>query len=59
MIAGKKLTEKNIRDLLEKGHTTLIKGFTSKAGKAFEAKLKVADGKIVFDFGKQKQIIRH
>ena len=36
-IASKKLTEKNIKDLITKGKTSLIKGFKSSAGKEFEA----------------------
>ena len=38
-IAEKSLTEKQVKDLLEKGQTTKIKGFKSKAGKSFEAQL--------------------
>lgn len=40
-IAGKKLTEKNLKDLCEKGKTGKIKGFQSKAGKTFDAALKM------------------
>lgn len=36
-MASKKLSEKNIRDLITKNKTTKIKGFKSKAGKLFEA----------------------
>lgn len=49
-IAGKKLTEKQIKSLIEKGKTNKIKGFKSKAGKTFEAKLKLENGKVQFDF---------
>lgn len=49
-IAGKKLTKENIRQLLEKGITTEIKGFKSKSGKQFNAKLQIIDGKIEFLF---------
>ena len=50
-VAGKKLTPKQAGDLLTKGETTRLKGFTSKTGKPFEARLKL-DGefKVVFDF---------
>lgn len=41
VIAGKKLTESNLKSLLEKGETGLIKGFKSKSGKIFDAKLKL------------------
>jgi DNA topoisomerase-3 len=49
-IAGKKLTDSQVKQLVEKGKTTEIKGFTSKAGKKFSAKLKLEDGRISFDF---------
>ena len=39
-VAGKKLTESQIKALLDKGETGLIKGFKSKTGKKFDAKLK-------------------
>ena len=50
IIAEKKLTKTNIMQLLEKGITTEIKGFKSKSGKQFNAKLQIADGKIQFLF---------
>lgn len=57
-VAGKKLTEKNMKDLCLKNKTTKIKGFTSKAGKKFDASLKleirVEDEKI----GKKKSYIK-
>lgn len=51
-VAGKKLTQTAIKQLCEKGATTQITGFKSKAGKAFNAKLKRNDStkKIEFDF---------
>lgn len=52
-IAGKKLTDIQVRTLLSKGKTTKLKGFKSKTGKIFDAKLKLnAEGKVEFDFGK-------
>ena len=52
-IAGKKLTENHVKTLLTKGKTSEIKGFKSKAGKKFNAKLKLDDSnKISFDFSK-------
>lgn len=52
-VASKKLTEKQVSDLLTKGKTSQIKGFKSKAGKSFSAVLKLNDEfKIEFDFGK-------
>jgi DNA topoisomerase-3 len=49
-IAKKVLSKKNIECLLEKGRTAAIKGFISKTGKAFEARLVVKDGRVSFDF---------
>lgn len=52
-IAGKKLTIKNIEDLVQKGKTGLIKGFKSKTGKEFEAYLVLDEQfKIKFEFEK-------
>ncbi|EUJ16551.1 topoisomerase IA [Listeria aquatica FSL S10-1188] len=50
VIAGKKLSETQIKSLLSKGTTPVLKGFKSKAGKSFEAQLKLIGGKINFDF---------
>lgn len=50
-IAGKKLTDKQVASLFEKGETGKISGFTSKAGKKFDANLKISEsGKIEFVF---------
>lgn len=50
-IAKKKLTASQITTLLEKGKTTVVKGFVSKAGKKFEARLVLDnDFKAQFDF---------
>lgn len=40
-VAGKKLTETQIKSLIANGETKLIKGFKNKAGKVFDAKLKL------------------
>ncbi|MFK4996766.1 topoisomerase C-terminal repeat-containing protein [Bacillus sp. N9] len=47
---GKKLTEKNVKDLCTKGRTSVIKGMKSKAGKKFNAALKLEGDKIKFEF---------
>lgn len=56
-IASKKLSEKNIKDLIEKKETKVIKGFKSKNGNNFDAKLKLVkdNGKwtVQFDFTKE------
>lgn len=51
-IAGKAISASTARVLLRDGKTSLLKGFKSKAGKSFEARLKLADGKVEFDFPK-------
>ncbi len=49
-VAGKNLSEANIRELVRKGRTKVIKGFKSKAGKPFDAMLVLRDGKTEFEF---------
>lgn len=54
-IAGKTITAAQAKKLIEKGKTDLIKGFTSKAGKPFDAYLTLdKEHKIGFDFPKRK-----
>lgn len=49
----KKLAAAQIKKLISKGITDIIKGFKSKStGKIFDAKLKLVDGKLQFVFGK-------
>lgn len=51
-IAHKKLTEAAIKKLLLKGSTDLIKGFKSREGKEFDARLKLDNEfNVKFDFG--------
>ena len=55
-IASKKLTLLQVETLFNKGKTCLLKGFKSKAGKSFDAKL-VLDantGKVSFEFENKK-----
>ena len=50
-MAGKKLTEKQIQSLIAKGRTGLIKGFKSKDGNKFAARLALdEEWKAKFDF---------
>ncbi|KAA1260866.1 DNA topoisomerase 3 [Rubripirellula obstinata] len=49
-ISGKKISITNVKKLLSKRETPIIKGFRSKAGKKFDAKLKLVDGKVQFKF---------
>ena len=47
-IAGKKLTKTDVLELIEKGQTPIIQGFTYKNGGSFDAKLVIENGKVVF-----------
>jgi DNA topoisomerase-3 len=49
-VAGKKLGVRTAQALLRKGRSALLKGFKSKAGKSFDARLKLEDGAVRFDF---------
>ena len=49
-IAGKKISVRTAQTLLGKGRSPLLKGFKSKAGKLFAARLKLEDGAVRFDF---------
>ncbi|MFI0489705.1 MAG: topoisomerase C-terminal repeat-containing protein [Yersinia sp. (in: enterobacteria)] len=55
-VASKKLTVPQVETLFSKGKTTVLKGFKSKAGKAFDAKLVLdtATGKVNFEFENKK-----
>ena len=55
-IAKKKITHKNVEDLITKGRTSLIKGFKGKSGNEFEAYL-VLDNelKTTFEFNNNKK----
>ena len=54
-IAKKKISVNMARTLLEKGETEPLKGFTSKAGKSFDAALKLEDGgRVGFVFADRK-----
>ncbi|MDQ1228431.1 DNA topoisomerase-3 [Pantoea ananatis] len=57
VIAGKKITSKQVETLIKKGKTTELKGFvSSKTGNAFSASLVLADkktGSVSFEFSKK------
>ncbi|MDR2651561.1 MAG: topoisomerase C-terminal repeat-containing protein [Prevotellaceae bacterium] len=56
-VSEKQLSDKQIADLLTKGKTGIIKGFKSKASKAFDAALKFDENyRIVFDFVDKKDV---
>ncbi len=50
VICGRVISVSNAKMLLETGRSSKIEGFTSKSGKAFDAFLKIEDGKVKFDF---------
>ena len=53
-ICRRVISKVNMQMLLETGRSSKIKGFISKAGKPFDAYLKIDEnGKVVFDFGGQ------
>ncbi len=52
VVAGKTLTEAQIRELVRKGRTKVLKGFKSKAGKTFDAALVLREGRTEFEFGR-------
>lgn len=55
-VAGKELTDTQLTDLFTKGKTNVIKGFKSKAGKAFDASISLGEQfKIVFVFLDKKK----
>lgn len=55
-ICGKKLTDNQIQMLISSQRTNIIKGFTSKKGKQFDASLKIDNyGKIEFVFPSSKK----
>lgn len=49
-VAGKVLSDESIQSLIDTGACKKVKGFTSKAGEKFDAKLKYDGEKISFDF---------
>ena len=49
-IAGKAISERTAKSLLSQGTTPQLKGFKSKAGKPFAARLKLEQGQVKLDF---------
>jgi DNA topoisomerase III len=50
-IAGKRISARAAQALLRRGRSQVLKGFKSKAGRAFDARLKLDQGEVRFDFG--------
>ena len=54
-IAKKKLSDAQIKRLIEKGKTNVIKGFKSKAGNPFDAQLVIENGEVKFEFSPSQE----
>jgi DNA topoisomerase-3 len=52
-MAGKAIGVRAVQSLLKSGRSAVLKGFRSKAGKTFDARLKLDGGEVRFDFGGQ------
>jgi DNA topoisomerase-3 len=50
-IAGKRISARTAQALLRRGTSPLLKGFKSKSGRAFDARLRLDQGQVRFDFG--------
>ena len=50
-IAGKRITVRTAQALLRQGKSPPLKGFASRSGKTFDARLKLDGGEVRFDFG--------
>ncbi|MGO9921079.1 MAG: DNA topoisomerase 3 [Isosphaeraceae bacterium] len=50
-IAGKRISARTAQELLSRGRSRLLKGFASKSGRPFEARLKLEAGEVRFEFG--------
>jgi DNA topoisomerase-3 len=50
-IAGKRITPRTVQALLKQGRSPALKGFVSRSGKRFEARLILESGEIRFGFG--------
>jgi DNA topoisomerase-3 len=50
-IAGKRIGVRTAQALIRQGRSPVLKGFESKSGKPFDARLKLDGGEVRFDFG--------
>jgi hypothetical protein len=48
---GKRISPRTAQALLRRGMSPVLKGFKSKSGRAFDARLKLEQGEVRFDFG--------
>ncbi len=49
-MAGKRISARTAKTLLSKGETSVLKGFKSKAGKPFSARLKLVGSQVKYLF---------
>jgi DNA topoisomerase-3 len=49
-IAGKRISARTAQALLRRGRSQVLKGFKAKSGRAFDARLKLDQGEVRFDF---------
>ena len=49
-MSGKRISVRTVKALLRDGKTSVLKGFKSKSGQPFGARLKLHEGKVSFDF---------
>ncbi len=54
-MSEKKLSDNQIKTLVEQGKTPVIMGFKSKSGKSFNASLLLSDGKVHFVFDRTRE----
>ncbi len=54
LICGVKITDEIMSRMLETGSSGLIRGFTSKSGKKFDAELRLIEGRLKFEFPRAK-----
>ena len=57
-ICGKKLSDSQVAAIINNGKSAVIKGFKSKAGKSFEARLMLVGNKVEFSFEKNWEGVR-
>jgi DNA topoisomerase-3 len=50
-IAGRRISSRTAQALLKQGRSPSLKGFASRSGKSFEARLKLDGGEVRFEFG--------
>jgi hypothetical protein len=54
-IAGKRISPLTAQALLRRGRSPMLKGFRSRSGRPFEARLKLEEGAVRFDFGPETE----